>query len=110
MHIDHIIPKAAGGTDDETNLWLACPRCNIYKDIHTHAMDSALQELVRLFNPRTQRWDEHFVYDRDRATIIGKTPIGRATVETLKMNLTLSVELRRELVALGVYPPTTNSV
>ena len=24
LEIDHIIPKAKGGTDDEKNLWLAC--------------------------------------------------------------------------------------
>jgi 5-methylcytosine-specific restriction endonuclease McrA len=26
--IEQIIPKAAGGSDDEGNLWLACRLCN----------------------------------------------------------------------------------
>lgn len=25
MHLEHIVPIAAGGTSDEDNLWLACP-------------------------------------------------------------------------------------
>jgi NADH:ubiquinone oxidoreductase subunit F (NADH-binding) len=27
LEIEHIIPKAKGGTDDEENLWLACRSC-----------------------------------------------------------------------------------
>lgn len=30
-HVDHVIPKARGGTDDFANLALACPTCNIRK-------------------------------------------------------------------------------
>jgi len=30
-HVDHIIPVAAGGTDDPENLTAACARCNIQK-------------------------------------------------------------------------------
>jgi len=29
LEIEHIIPKAGGGTDDEDNLWLACRLCNV---------------------------------------------------------------------------------
>jgi HNH endonuclease. len=28
FHLDHIIPKCMGGTDDENNLRLICPSCN----------------------------------------------------------------------------------
>ena len=31
LHIEHIIPLAANGTSDESNLWLACSVCNNYK-------------------------------------------------------------------------------
>lgn len=31
FHIDHIVPVALGGTDDEANLQPAHPRCNILK-------------------------------------------------------------------------------
>lgn len=30
-HIDHIIPRAKGGSDHQSNLMLACPKCNISK-------------------------------------------------------------------------------
>nr|WP_277127848.1 HNH endonuclease signature motif containing protein [Chlorogloeopsis fritschii] len=39
MEIDHIIPKAVGGTDDEENLWLASRLCNTFKGIQTHGQD-----------------------------------------------------------------------
>lgn len=29
--IDHLVPRSKGGTDDETNLVLACRTCNIDK-------------------------------------------------------------------------------
>lgn len=28
LEIEHIIPKALGGSDNEENLWLACRLCN----------------------------------------------------------------------------------
>lgn len=105
MEIDHIVPKAAGGSDDEDNLWLACPRCNQYKGQQTQAFDGVTRRQVVLFNPRTQKWNEHFRWGRDRATIIGKTACGRATVKALKLNLELSLESRRAMVAIGAYPP-----
>lgn len=54
MEIDHIIPQAEGGSDEEANLWLACPRCNGFKGSQTHAVDPDTQQLTRLFNPRQQ--------------------------------------------------------
>jgi 5-methylcytosine-specific restriction endonuclease McrA len=28
LEIEHIIPRADGGSDEEENLWLACRMCN----------------------------------------------------------------------------------
>jgi len=39
LEIEHIIPRATGGTDDEDNLWLACRLCNGFKAAQTHADD-----------------------------------------------------------------------
>ncbi|WP_293350789.1 MULTISPECIES: HNH endonuclease signature motif containing protein [unclassified Microcoleus] len=50
LEIDHIIPKAVGGTDDEENLWLACSLCNNYKGIQTDALDPVTQTRVTLRN------------------------------------------------------------
>jgi 5-methylcytosine-specific restriction endonuclease McrA len=29
LEIEHIIPKIAGGNDEEENLWLSCRLCNM---------------------------------------------------------------------------------
>jgi hypothetical protein len=105
MEIDHIIPPSAGGTDDEENLWLACPRCNVYKSAQTHPVDPESGETVALFNPRKQVWKEHFAWDDTGAHIIGLTPCGRATVVALKMNLDEVVAFRRLIASVGWYPP-----
>jgi hypothetical protein len=41
LEIEHSIPLAKGGTDDEANLWLACPICNGHKSDKTDALDPA---------------------------------------------------------------------
>jgi 5-methylcytosine-specific restriction endonuclease McrA len=34
LHVDHIVPVSAGGTDDEGNLMTACDECNLGKGAH----------------------------------------------------------------------------
>lgn len=41
FHIDHIVPLAKGGTNDESNLTLACPLCNSRKSANLVAVKSA---------------------------------------------------------------------
>lgn len=54
---------------------------------------------MRLFDPRRDRWVEHF---RFRGTSIeGLTPTGRATVYLIAMNDGRQMELRSELIARG---------
>ena len=105
MHIDHIIPLAAGGNSDEANLWLACPLCNGFKSTRTHFTDSATGDEVALFNPRTQVWSEHFTWSENGTQIIGQTPQGRATVEALKLNNAHLTAARRRWVVAGWHPP-----
>ena len=33
LEIEHILPRARGGSDDEDNLWLACRLCNNAKGV-----------------------------------------------------------------------------
>lgn len=47
------------------NLWPACRQGNELKNNRTHAEDPQTGELIPLFNPRTQQWDEHFAWNRD---------------------------------------------
>jgi 5-methylcytosine-specific restriction endonuclease McrA len=30
-HLDHVVPRSRGGSDDERNLQLTCPKCNLSK-------------------------------------------------------------------------------
>jgi hypothetical protein len=105
LEIEHIIPQAAGGSDEEGNLWLACPMCNSYKGAQTEALDPETGERVRLFDPRSQKWLEHFSWRTDGTAIIGRTACGRATVLALQLNNTLAVMIRREWVSAGWHPP-----
>ncbi len=105
MHIDHIIPEAAGGRDEAQNLCLSCPRCNGFKGQRLTAPDPQTEENVTLFNPRTQNWSQHFTWGDDHALIIGQTACGRATVEALNLNLSVSLQIRQLLAQAGLYPP-----
>jgi hypothetical protein len=61
--------------------------------------------LVPLFHPRNQPWSDHFSWNDDFTIIIGITPTGRATVETLSLNREGLVNLRRILYQAGEHPP-----
>jgi HNH endonuclease len=106
LTIDHIIPSARDGSDDEDNLCLACSLCNTYKGVQTHAIDPETKQKVRLFNPRTDVWADHFSWIDNGIRIVGVTPIGRATVIALQMNNDYAVTTRRWWVSAGWHPPT----
>lgn len=105
LEVEHLVPQAHGGTDDEENLWLACRLCNGFKGTRTVASDPLTGRLVRLFNPRKQRWPRHFVWNTDGTRIGGRTACGRATVIALQLNNVIAVTVRREWVAAGWHPP-----
>lgn len=92
FQIEHIIPKQHGGSDDDSNLALACPHCNQHKGPNLAGLDPHTGSLTPLFHPRLQRWDEHFAHRGP--LIMGQTAAGRATVGVLTMNDRLRVELR----------------
>ncbi|MFZ1752297.1 MAG: HNH endonuclease [Caldilineaceae bacterium] len=104
LEFDHIVPLAAGGSNTRENLWRICHRCNQYKGAQTHAKDDSSGEFVRIFNPRTQEWMEHFQWNADFTIIIGTTPIGRATVHALQLNRHLLVKARRNWSLTGWVP------
>jgi hypothetical protein len=58
-------------------------------------------QIVRLFNPRTDRWDDHFAIDG--AIIKPLSDIGEATVALLGFNRPERVEERGLLQAAGRY-------
>ena len=103
FHIEHIIPKKHGGDDDPSNLALACHHCNFHKGPNLSGIDPRTGRVVRLFNPRRQRWARHFRFEGP--VIVGRTSCGRATVVVLALNAPDRVELRAELIAAGAFPP-----
>ena len=84
--IDHLTPKSLGGSDHPDNLALACRRCNERRYNFTTGNDPQTGEEVRIFNPRWQRWADHFIWTVDGRKIFGITPTGRATCYRLDFN------------------------
>ena len=57
---DHILPRFKGGEDIFANVCLACYTCKQFKSDLIRAIDPLTDQIVDLFNPRTQQWNEHF--------------------------------------------------
>ena len=92
LHVEHIIPKVHGGSDDVENLALACIDCNLHKGTNLTGIDPQTSQLTELFHPRRQRWDEHF--ELQGVYLVGRTAIGRTTLRVLDMNSDDQIALR----------------
>ncbi len=103
--LDHLTPRARGGSDHEANLWPCCQPCNGSEQARTQARDPLGGEIVPLFNPRRQRWGEHFAWENGGRLIAGRTAIGRATVAALQLNRDELVAARDFWIAAGWHPP-----
>jgi hypothetical protein len=99
FHLEHVTPRQHGGGDEAENLALACPNCNLVKGPNLTAIEPQTREVVRLFDPRRDKWTEHFSYDGAR--VVGKTPVGRATASLLRMNDAERLRVRSLLLELG---------
>lgn len=104
FHIDHVRSVKHGGQTELANLAYACPHCNQYKgsDVATF-LDSENEQTVRFFNPRKDKWHDHF--SLHEGAIIGITPIGRATALIFNVNQPERLILRKALIDIGVYRP-----
>lgn len=96
------MPVKGGGLTVAENLALACVSCSPRKGTRQWVVDSKSQQKVPLFNPRIDRWSEHFRWDAVKIT--GLTPTGCATVQVVQMNRPLALEIRREQVARNRHP------
>lgn len=94
--IDHIITLKHGGRSLSSNLAVACIYCNGYKGSNLSSLDPDTGKVVRLFHPRRHKWTHHFRYER--GWLIGRTAIGRTTIEVLRINLPNLVSLRELLM------------
>ena len=103
--VDHIKPLSYGGETDIENLCLACFHCNSYKSDFRTGIDLETQHESPLFNPRLDRWSDHFVWVAAGLEMTGLTPIGRATISRLRMNRPAIVTARRAWIKAGIHPP-----
>jgi 5-methylcytosine-specific restriction endonuclease McrA len=99
---EHIVPKKHHDADEADNLALACFACNNHKGTNLSGRDPQTGELTRLFHPRKDKWEEHFEWKE--AMLVGRTRIGRTTVDVLAVNLAHRNELRKALIEEGVFP------
>jgi len=106
LSFDHILPQSKGGDATFKNICLACRACNEFKSDATEGIDLLTGERIALFNPRTQKWAEHFRWSEDGSRVEGVTAVGIATVVTLRMNHTAIVIARRRWVFSGWHPPS----
>lgn len=100
--VDHVVAQKHGGQTGAVNLALACARCNQHKGSDLGSLDSETGEFAFFYNPRTQRWDDHFAFDGPR--IVPLTSEGRVTVAILQLNHPDRLQERELLIAAGLYP------
>ena len=99
--VDHILSRQHGGETAADNLAYACMVCNRFKGTNISSVDAS-GAVIRLFNPRLQRWEEHFRLDG--VIIQPLTNVGEATARLLRLNAAERVIERNALQHLGRYP------
>jgi hypothetical protein len=102
--VDHVIAEKHQGETSLENHALSCTLCNRRKGSDISSIDPLTGDLTALFNPRTQRWSEHF--QLDGASIIGLTAEGRTTVVFLQLNAVERLIERSAFIQAGLYPPS----
>jgi hypothetical protein len=101
FHVEHIQASQHVHDDSLHNLCLACPHCNLNKGPNLTTLDPGTRELIALFHPREQVWEEHFRFVDAR--IEGRTATGTATARLLKMNNEDQIEIRAALMLRGEF-------
>ena len=96
------LAKSTGGRTEFSNLALACPECNRKKGTIIGSRKHSEGEFIRLFNPRTDAWSEHFEFNW--AIIHPKTDVGEITSKMLGFSDDFRITFREYLMLLGAYP------
>lgn len=101
--VDHVVGRKHGGRAEAENLALACFHCNRQKGTDVSSVNPETGDLVRLYNPRTQHWKEHFYLTEGRIEVLSRT--GEATCRLLQFNHPERLLFRQILYASGRYLP-----
>jgi hypothetical protein len=99
FQIEHIISRKHNGSSELDNLALACVFCNRHKGSDIASIDPDTNHLVRFYNPRADRWNEHM--QLNGVVIEPLSEIGEATIRILKMNHEDQILERGVLVSAG---------
>jgi len=100
FHVEHVVPRQHRGSNNPANLALACPECNLHKGTNLTGIDPDTGKVTQLFDPRRDRWADHFRIVEGSVT--GKTPTGRTTAWLLEMNTGERLRMRQRLLRLGM--------
>ena len=124
FEIDHIIPRHAwpapgvyrlgvrlsaarrSGPDHIDNFAWSCSFCNTIKGSQTVGRSG--RRRYRLFDPRRDKWSDHFFYLHGHLLIMGVPGIGQATERALQFNDARPegpIGTRHEAILTGLYPP-----
>jgi hypothetical protein len=101
--IDHVVARQHRGLTRLANLALSCLHCNSHKGPNAAGFDPKTQKLTKLFKPRRHKWERHFRWVGPY--LVGKTAVGRTTIEVLAMNHPDVIEVRQELIEEALFPP-----
>ena len=104
FEVEHVVPASREGTDEDSNLALACRGCNLHKADRQDGVDATTQAVAALFHPRHDRWHEHFRVGLGTGEIQGLTPTGRVTIARLEMNAPQQLAARLQWMRLGLFP------
>ena len=108
FHVEHIVARQHGGSNELDNLALSCRRCNLKKGPNLSGIDPVTGQMTPLFHPRKDTWSDHFRCEVLNGpppciSVRGVTPRGRATVDVLGINEEIRQLLRFELWREAVY-------
>jgi len=99
--MEHITARQHGGTTILENLAWSCQKCNALKGPNLTGVDPDTSKLIRLFHPRQDKWEHHFIFNDLK--IAGLTESGRATVWLLQMNSEERLRWRAALRRYGLF-------
>lgn len=102
FEVDHVIAGKHGGPTSAGNLALTCFYCDSFKGPNIAGIDPRTRKIVRLYTPRRHKWDRHFRWEGP--LLVGRTPVGRATIDVLNISDPVAVATRAVLLDAGLFP------